>query len=173
MLEKVDKLRERANVTYEEAKAALEQAGGDLLDAMVLLEKQGKTGKPEQESYSTSYEEQKEYISVQEKVEDQKQSAPSLGKNIGRIIRSVWKLALHTTFSVSSKEKQLFVMPSWVFAIILLMFWKGLLPVMVIAMLFGIRYSFSGHEDVSKANDILNKAGSFADDVQNELHRES
>ena len=35
--EKVEKLRERANVTYEEARDALNEANGDLLDAMVLL----------------------------------------------------------------------------------------------------------------------------------------
>ena len=40
--EKVEKLREKANVTFEEAKAALDEANGDLLDAMILLEKQGK-----------------------------------------------------------------------------------------------------------------------------------
>ena len=32
--EKVEKLRQRANVSYEEAKAALEASGWDLLDAM-------------------------------------------------------------------------------------------------------------------------------------------
>ena len=42
MMEKVERLREKANVTYEEAKAALEQTGGDLLDAMVLLERQSR-----------------------------------------------------------------------------------------------------------------------------------
>ena len=41
-LEKVDKLRERANVSYEEAKEALEASNWDLLDAMVYLEKHGK-----------------------------------------------------------------------------------------------------------------------------------
>ena len=41
MIEKVERLREKADVTYEEAKAALEQSDGDLLDAMVLLERQG------------------------------------------------------------------------------------------------------------------------------------
>ena len=39
MMEKVERLREKANVTYEEAKAALEETGGDLLDAVVLLER--------------------------------------------------------------------------------------------------------------------------------------
>ena len=57
-LEKVEKLRERANVSYEEAKEALENNDWDLLDAMVALEKEGKTVKPEQTAYSTSYEEQ-------------------------------------------------------------------------------------------------------------------
>ena len=45
-LEKVEKLRQRANVTYEEAKQALEACNWDLLDAMVYLEKQGKVKEP-------------------------------------------------------------------------------------------------------------------------------
>ena len=46
MIEKVERLRERADVTYEEAKAALEEASGDLLDAMVILERMGKVRGP-------------------------------------------------------------------------------------------------------------------------------
>jgi len=38
LLEKIDKLRERMDVSYKEAKEALERAGGDLLEALVLLE---------------------------------------------------------------------------------------------------------------------------------------
>ena len=37
-LEKVERLRKKADVSYEEAKQALEECGWDLLDAMVLLE---------------------------------------------------------------------------------------------------------------------------------------
>ena len=36
--EKVEKLRERANISYAEAKEALEKSNGDLLDAMACLE---------------------------------------------------------------------------------------------------------------------------------------
>ena len=56
MFEKVEKLREKANVSYEEAKEALERSNGDILDAMILLEKEGKTKKAGAESYSTKYE---------------------------------------------------------------------------------------------------------------------
>ena len=72
-LEKVEKLRERANVTYEEAKAALEENNWDLLDAMVALEKAGKTDSPRQEQYSTSYDQQEEYIPVIQKVQEQEE----------------------------------------------------------------------------------------------------
>ena len=54
MLEKVERLVEKANVSYEEAKAALDEANGDLLDAMVLLERQGKVKRPEQASFPPS-----------------------------------------------------------------------------------------------------------------------
>ena len=53
-LEKVEKLRERAEVTYEEARAALEENNWDLLDAMVALERAGKTKAPEKKNFSTS-----------------------------------------------------------------------------------------------------------------------
>jgi len=41
-LEQVERLREKAKVSYEDAKWALEQAGGDLLAALILLERVGK-----------------------------------------------------------------------------------------------------------------------------------
>ncbi len=39
-LEQIEKLREKANVTYDEAKQAYEAADGDLLEALIILERQ-------------------------------------------------------------------------------------------------------------------------------------
>lgn len=41
-LEQIDLLRKRANVGYEEAKAALEKSNGDLVEALIYLEKENK-----------------------------------------------------------------------------------------------------------------------------------
>lgn len=41
-LEQIDILRERANVSYQEAKEALELCGGDIVEALAYLEKQDK-----------------------------------------------------------------------------------------------------------------------------------
>ena len=53
-LEKIEKIIEKTGVSYAEAKNALEEAGEDLLDAIVLLESQGKIKKPEMGSYTTN-----------------------------------------------------------------------------------------------------------------------
>jgi hypothetical protein len=43
-LEQIDALRQRANVSYEDAKEALERCNNDIVDALVYLEKQNKLG---------------------------------------------------------------------------------------------------------------------------------
>ena len=45
-LEKVEKLREKTGVSYEEAKEALEANNYDVLDAIIYLEKKGKVKAP-------------------------------------------------------------------------------------------------------------------------------
>ncbi len=42
-LEQIDLIRQRANVGYEEAKAALEKCNGDIVETLVLLEKENRT----------------------------------------------------------------------------------------------------------------------------------
>ena len=50
-LEKMDILRKRLNVSYSQAKDALDECGGDLVDALVYLERQGFTQAEGQEAY--------------------------------------------------------------------------------------------------------------------------
>ena len=172
MLEKVERLREKANVSYEEAKAALEETGGDLLDAMVLLERQGKVKAPGQTAYSTEYDEQKEIQHVKEKVKEQEKSTRSLKSAIGKACKAFFGFLKETAFIVSRKGETVLTMPTWVFAILLILFWEVLAPVMVIALFFEIRYSFEGDKDAETANNILKKAGNFAEDVRNEFRKE-
>lgn len=45
-LEKAEKIRSKGPVSYEEARDALKEADGDLLDAVIVLERQGKINRP-------------------------------------------------------------------------------------------------------------------------------
>ena len=90
-LEKVEKLRERANVSYEEAKEALEKSNGDLLDAIVYLERQGKVKAPEQTTYSTEAASQPDYADVPAivKESEQRTAEESLGTKFGRTLKKI------------------------------------------------------------------------------------
>ena len=52
-LEQVERLREKADVSYAQAKQALEYSGGNLLDALIYLEEQGAIPRPQGAYYST------------------------------------------------------------------------------------------------------------------------
>ena len=66
--EMVEKLRTKANVSYEEAKAALEKTDWDVLDALVLLENEGKVkdAEPARE-YTTQDKEEKKFYNLSKK----------------------------------------------------------------------------------------------------------
>ena len=53
-IEKVETLMEKAEVSYEDAKDALMRTDGNLLDAVILLEQEGKMGSKKTSSYSTN-----------------------------------------------------------------------------------------------------------------------
>ena len=163
IMEKVEQLRAKADISYEEAKAVLEEAGGDLLEAAILLEKRGKIRKPQTELAQQSD------ISAEETTEEAAdRKAESAAKTKGRIKETVKRfmdVIKNNTFCVSRKEETLFLMPVWALVLTLLFAWKAVVPVMVVALFFGIRYSFTGKDDLSDANEFMDKAGSVAEDI--------
>ena len=100
-MEKVEALRKKANISYEEAKNVLEQANGDLLDAMVILERQSKINKPETEivireetdenTVETTSEAAKNESSKQTK-EPKEAPADSIGKKVKTIVEKVMQV---------------------------------------------------------------------------------
>lgn len=169
MNEKIERLTEKANVSQEEARAALEQTGGDLLDAIVLLERQGKVKGQKHSSFSTEYDQQADYVRVRDKVEEQENSAPSFGKSFKKFCRAMIRFVRSTSFHVNKGDERIITIPTLAFVLLLFFFWEALAPAMIIALFFGIRYSFEGEEGADTANSILHKAGDFAQDVKNEF----
>lgn len=167
-LEKVEKLRQRANVSYEEAKEALDACNDDLLDAMVYLEKQGKTKGPEQSTYSTSYEEQEQFTSVEETVKSQGKSK-KIFDTIRKGIRAFIDKCRGNFFYIKKGDEVKFKIPVILFILLMLGFWKILIPLLIVMLFFGCRYSFGGKDDMKEANDIMNKASDLAEQVKKEF----
>lgn len=170
--EKVEKLRERANVTYEEARDALKEANGDLLDAMVLLEKMGKTPSPAVSEYVTTYKEQKNYENVEEKVNPDREAAERFSHSLGRFVKVVWNKMRQNSFCASYKGREVLRIPVWLFVILLMISWGSIVPVLIILLFFDIKYSFTGKDRMDGANDIMSKASDVATNVREDVKKE-
>ena len=91
----------------------------------------------------------------------------------GKAIRSAFGFVLHTSFHVKRRGRELFTMPTWILAILLPAFWGIAIPVLLAALFFECRYSFSGPGNIEAANEFFDKAGSFADGVESGLQKEA
>ena len=161
--EMVELLRQKANVPYEEAKAALEQANWDLLDAMVLLEKDGKVTE-NGGSYSTRPEE-----TAAPKEKKHRGDAGARGA-----LRWLWesfvrlvKMGNVNFFVVSRKEKEMFSLPVTMFVLLLIItHWYGLIA-LAVGLFCGLRYAFNGPNLGKQViNDAMDRAAEAAENMK-------
>ena len=149
--EMVENLRTKANVTYEEAKAALEASDWDVLDALVLLESEGKVSQATPE------------FTTKEKADETRRSAcrsevkGSLSK-LGAWIRKMITLGNKNQFVISRKSSEMVSMPITVMALLTVLVWPFSLIVLFAGLLLGTRYSFRGPDINTTVSDLVNKA---------------
>ena len=93
-LEQVERLREKADVSYAQAKHALEYSGGNLLDALIYLEEQGAIPRPQGAYYSTRNETpppppvRDELVPMGEKKDGKEKREKKKGKGFGvKVVR--------------------------------------------------------------------------------------
>ncbi len=171
-LDKVEKLKQRANVTYEEAADALKACDGDLLDAMVYLEKLGKVKSPESTVYTTSYDQQTKYQDVTNTVaESRKYDERSLKDKIKHLVEIVAAKLRDNSLRVERHGKELVVLPLWVVALILIFAWYLTIAVVIVSLFLECRYSLEGKDDMTEANKVMGKATDAADYVKREFDK--
>ena len=148
-IEMVEKLRERADVSYEEAKAALEDNNWDLLDAMVQLEREGKM----HYEYSSEYTTKEEAEAKQEKREEKKEKSKSAINSFFEEIKRLIKLANDRNLVISKDNKQITSIPISIVILILILTapaFGAIVFVAIVAYFFGVRYSISKGQDYVK-----------------------
>ena len=142
-LEKVEKLRQRANVSYEEAKAALEESGWDMLEAIVLLEHQGKvktdSGSGEYVSGKGSQAQQTHPLTVVQ----QEDSGSEPGKHqshffakLGKAIKYLVQKGCENSLVIKQHGQALMDLPVIAFLILLICFFWVVIPIMVVSLFF-------------------------------------
>lgn len=163
-LEKIEKLRERAQVSYDEAREAYDHCDGDLLEALIYLEKQGKVKPPKGDGFYRSEDQKQDQKQNQEQTEDQKtkdsqdwswEGSKKQNNNafketlqqIGNVVASLIKKGNDTSFEVLKDREHMASFPVTVLVLLLIFAPWVTLPLLVIGLFFGFHYQFVSMDD--------------------------
>lgn len=135
-LEQIDLLMERANVSYTEAKEALEQTNGDIVEALLYLEKNNKI------NIETSKNTSNKSTAYKEKV------------------KSFWNQLQATSVIMKKNERTFLNVPAGITLIGLIVCMPFSFLVLLIAILYGVKINVIGE------NDVANKVNSTLDSFQ-------
>jgi hypothetical protein len=196
-LEQVDKLREKANISYEDARTALEATDGDLLEAVIFLERQGKIAGPDLRAYNTRTGGSREGgagyggYGRQEGHWDQPkdgwtaEAGDECHRHHGHHFRHrchvLWhkfcglvKRANANQFEVIKDGRSVISMPLTLLILAVLFFFWVTIPILVIALFFGFQYRFRG-PDLGKdaINNVMSQAADTAENIKRSVMAES
>lgn len=178
-LEQAEKLCAMANITYAEAKTALDAANGDLLDAIVYLEKQGKVQAPAGSGYYSSAKAGDAQTESSGECSRDKQQFNSNGEHtFGSFLKKACQLCLRiirkgnaNSFQILSGEEVKAAFPLTILALLLIFAFWVTIPLIIIGLFFGLRYRFVGPDFGSnKINQAMDNAADAAQDFKKSMN---
>lgn len=175
-LEQVEKLRQYADISYDEAKAALEKTGGDVLQAIIDLEREGKIAPPPGGGKYTSAPEAdviapRETGNKKSRKPDEEDSA--FRKNmegLGRWLKELFHKGNTNALVVSKHGEEVMRLPITLLVVLLLFAFWIVVPLLVVGLFFNFRYAFQG-PDIrnTKVNDAMDHVAKAADEIKNDM----
>lgn len=176
-LEQVEKLCAMANISYEEAKAALDAANGDLLDAIILLERQGKIHAPSGGGYYSS--EKVADAKVESYKDDywEKHNCKSDKASFSSLLGKAWEFCMKlfrkgnaNSFEVLKRNEVKASIPVTALVLLLIFAFWITLPLLIIGFFFGLRYRFVGTDFKSNTiNDAMDSAADAAEELKKSI----
>ena len=175
-LEKVEKLREKTGVSYEDAKNALEACDYDLLDAIIYLEKLDKVKATEVEESFTTGEEQKtstEFEQAQQTYTNDCNKV-TFGQMMDKFFKwcgKVLKKSVDSTFIVERRGQTMINVPVLVLVIALILAFWVVLPLLVVGLFCECRYHFEGIGDINvNLNSACDKMADSVDNLKSDVN---
>lgn len=174
-LEKVEKVREKTGVGYEEAKQALEASNYDMLDAIIYLEQLGKISYSGISRYSSNGESEpsKEFEIAQQTYEKDcnRTSAQDVFSKFIKWCGRVFRRGCETSFNVEKQGKRILSVP----VIVLVLVGFIALPITIILLVVGLfcdcKYYFEGFKNTTvDINELCNKASDTCQSIKNDFN---
>jgi hypothetical protein len=153
-IEQIDELRGRVEVSYEDAKEALEQSNGDILEAIIYLEKNGK-------------------IKEEAKQEEKKESGAS-DAICGAIswCKKVIRKGNSNYLEVRKHENTILKLSLTITSIVVVLAPYISIPLLLLALFTGHKIRFHG-EDIEKtrANEAMDKMAMATNNIKEEFSK--
>ena len=171
-LEQVEHLREKANVSYGQAKAALEYSGGNLLDALIYLEEKGIIPRPEDAYYSTK----SEAVPPPQELTELSVNAPKPYKTAKqgrtgryrprRLLSWLRRILLDNELEIWRKGQPITAIPMLIFLILIFCLFYVTIPLLILGLFLGFRYQIAGPDLENEAlNHMMDSAANTASEV--------
>ena len=176
-LDLVEKLRARADVTYDEAKEALEACGDDLLDAVIYLERKGKVPPPSGGGQYTSRDSQegaREYAAYRARHKEGKTFSEHMrtaGEKLDELLKKSWAYR----FAALRDTEIAFQIPLLIFLLLLCGSFWVVVPLMILGLFIGFRYRVEAPASTAdkspantRINEIIDEVANVADAMKSE-----
>ena len=169
-IEQVETLRAKANVSYDEAKAALEAVNGDLLDAVILLERQGKI--PQSGGFYSG-EKTPEAAPTQTNERTNRRTRETFGGLLSRLGRAFSRLVHKgntNSFEILRHDETKAEFPVTVLALLAIIAFPATVFFLILGMFLGFRYRFNGPDlGKSTVNDPIDQVADAAEELKNNI----
>ncbi|MDO5022410.1 MAG: hypothetical protein Q4E07_03600 [Eubacteriales bacterium] len=160
--EMVEKLRTKTQVSYEEAKAALEANDWDLLNALIYLESRGKASTAGEADYTTK----QEFVKSPRR-ESGKYSSSGYASRVFSSFADLVHASNRTMFQLYYRKKLVIELPVTAMVLLVTLVFPTILFALIIAMFFGVRYKIHTEEGKGESvNRWLDKAADTMDNIK-------
>lgn len=178
-MEQVERLREKSGATYEACRDALERTDGNLLDAIILLERTGRS-RTAGATFTTKPGEKAAEAARLVLSPDSGQSGGKKRSDWRDGAAEVWEAgknllrhAVENQFEVWRRGEMMTSMPVLILALlIILAFWISM-PLLIVGLFLGCRYRFAGpdlgRDDV---NGVMDNVSNTVDGMVDQVRRE-
>ena len=189
-LEMVERLREKAPVSYGQAKRALEYSGGNLLDALIYLEEQGAIPRQEGAYFTTRGEtppppppappapEPEAETGGGKKKKKKRPAREAKAGGRPSLLQTLRRWLIDNELEIWRKDKPVTALPVLILVLLVIFAYYVVIPLLILGLFLGFRYRFSGPDlERVSLNDVMDNVADTAADlgrqVMDELRTQS
>ena len=189
-LEMVERLREKAPVSYGQAKRALEYSGGNLLDALIYLEAQGAIPRQEGAYFTTRGEtppppppappapEPEAETGGGKKKKKKRPAREAKAGGRPSLLQTLRRWLIDNELEIWRKDKPVTALPVLILVLLVIFAYYVTIPLLILGLFLGFRYRFSGPDlERDSLNDVMDNVADTAADlgrqVMDELRTQS